>query len=74
MTLMALTGIFYAVLPSYCTKSRATVMKKRQTRKSLPQSSEQPQPRHRNAYDCEDRYEFPFAQHWNASEADCDDD
>ena len=44
------------------------------TRKSSPLRSEQPQPRHRNAYDCEHEYEFPFARHWTASEADLDDD
>jgi hypothetical protein len=45
-------------------------MKKGPTSKSSPQPSEQAQPRHRNAYDCEDEYEFPLAQHWTASEAD----
>jgi hypothetical protein len=49
-------------------------MKKSPTRKSPPPPSEQPQPRHRNAYDCEDEYEFPLAQHWTASEAERDDD
>ena len=33
-------------------------MKKNSTRESPPQPSEQPQPRHRNAYDCEGEYEF----------------
>jgi len=41
-------------------------MKKNSTRESPPQPSEQPQPRHRNAYDCEGEYEFLFAQHWTA--------
>src|SRR5262249_33413301 len=63
---------FYAVLASNCTKNRSTAMKKSPTRESPPQPSEQP--RHRNAYDCEDEYEFPFARHWTASEADRDDD
>jgi hypothetical protein len=40
------------------------------TRESPPQPSEQPQPRHRNAYDHDGEYEFPFAQHWTAPEAD----
>ena len=45
-------------------------MKKNSTRESPSQPSEQPQRRHRNAYDCEGEYEFLFAQHWTASEAD----
>ena len=44
------------------------------TPESPPLPSEQPQPRHRSAYDCEDEYEFPFARHWTASEVDRDDD
>jgi hypothetical protein len=34
-----------------------------------PQRSEQPQPRYRNAYDCDGEYEFPVARHWTAAEA-----
>jgi hypothetical protein len=39
------------------------------TRKSQPQRSEQPQPRHRNVYDYDGEYEFAIAQHWIAPEA-----
>jgi hypothetical protein len=44
-------------------------MAKSPTRESLPQRSELPQPRHRNAYDCDGEYEFPVARHWTAPEA-----
>ena len=30
------------------------------------QGSEQPQPRHRNVYDCDGEYEFAIARHWTA--------
>src|SRR5262249_38269090 len=66
---------------SHRTAQRAErfAMKKSPTRESPLQPSEQPQPRHRkphhrNAYDCQDEYELPFAQHWTASEAGHDDD
>ena len=49
--------------------SRATVMKKIPTRESQPQPSEQPQPRRRSVYDYDGEYEFLFAQHWTAPEA-----
>ena len=41
-------------------------MTKSPTRESLPQPSEQPQPRRRNAYDYDGEYEFPTVQHWTA--------
>jgi hypothetical protein len=34
---------------------------------SPAQRSEQPQPRHRNVYDCDGEYEFPTVQHWTAT-------
>ena len=46
-----------------------TTVTKSPTPELLPHPSEQPQPRHLNAYDCEHEYEFPFARHWTASEA-----
>jgi hypothetical protein len=44
-------------------------MTKSPTRESLPQRSERPQPRNRNAYDCNGEYEFPVARHWTTPEA-----
>jgi hypothetical protein len=40
------------------------------TRESPLQPSEQPQPRQRSVYDYDGEYEFPFAEHWTAPEAD----
>jgi hypothetical protein len=44
-------------------------MTKSPTRVSPPQRSEQPQPRHRNVYDCEGEYEFLIVRHWTAPKA-----
>ncbi|HET8918751.1 MAG TPA: hypothetical protein VFN27_03635 [Xanthobacteraceae bacterium] len=41
-------------------------MTKSPTRESLPQPSEQLQPRRRNAYDYDGEYEFPTVRHWTA--------
>lgn len=41
-------------------------MTKPSTGESPPQPNEQPQPRHRNIYDCDGEYEFPNVQHWTA--------
>jgi hypothetical protein len=43
-------------------------MIKSPTHELLPQRSEQPQPRHRNVYDCDGEYEFTIARHWIAIE------
>jgi hypothetical protein len=37
-------------------------------RESPPQPNERSQPRHRNAYDYIDEYEFPTVRHWTAPE------
>jgi hypothetical protein len=44
-------------------------MKKNSTRESPSQSSEQPPPRRRSVYDYDGEYEFLFAEHWTAPEA-----
>ena len=44
-------------------------MDKSPRRELPPPPSEQTQPRHRNAYDYDGEYEFPFVQHWTAPEA-----
>jgi hypothetical protein len=44
-------------------------MKKNSTPESPSQSSEQPPPRRRSVYDYDGEYEFLFAQHWTAPEA-----
>jgi hypothetical protein len=45
------------------------IVTKSPTRESLPHPSEQPQPRHRNVYDCDGEYELPIARHWTAPAA-----
>jgi hypothetical protein len=44
-------------------------MTKSPTRKSPPQTSEQPEPRRRNVYDYDGEYEFPIVQHRTADRA-----
>jgi hypothetical protein len=49
-------------------------MKKISGHESAPHASEQPQPRRRSVYDHDGEYEYLFAQHWAAQEADDDAD
>jgi hypothetical protein len=46
-----------------------TSVTKSPTPEPQPHPSEQSQLRRRNAYDCNDEYEFPIARHWVAAEA-----
>jgi Protein of unknown function (DUF3551) len=67
-TRRAITRGINLVRPNHYRRDCRT-MAKSPPRGSLPQRSEQQQPRHRNVYDCGGEYEFVIGRHWTAPEA-----